>query len=201
MNEETSNIIESGWLEGYCFGTLEPAEMRKVAELVRLNPEIAAEVERILLDLGKLKFEGRIDLRSKILHQLSAFQNETMLDLQNLPQINQHSDVRSWRQAIQGLDPDYRDDSIAFRVLSDRPNHEISLVWLYRSLVETGHEKSSFSESFLILEGECECDFGGVIARFKAGDYFDVPPNTQHVIRNISRNSDYVKGIVQRIAC
>ncbi|MFN8278918.1 MAG: cupin domain-containing protein [Saprospiraceae bacterium] len=201
MNEEISNIIESGLLEGYCFGTLEQEEMRKVGDLARLYPDIGTEIERIFVELAKLKSEQKGDLKSKILNKLGSLQNDSSLDLHNLPQIDQHADVRAWRKAIQGLDPDHRDDSMAFRVISDRPNNEISVVWLYGSLIETGHEESSFRESFLILEGECECDFGGVIARFKAGDYFEVPSNTPHVIRNISRNSDYVKGIVQRIAC
>ena len=71
------------------------------------------------------------------------------------------------------LDPDHRDDSMAFRVISDRPNNRnFSGMAIWKFNQETGHEESSFRGKFLILEGECECDFLWRYRPFKTGDYF-----------------------------
>ncbi|MCB0576904.1 MAG: cupin domain-containing protein, partial [Saprospiraceae bacterium] len=108
-------------------------------------------------------------------------------------------DPTAWSRALDGLEPEVTENGMAARVLAEDETRELSLVWLSGELVEDMHSDDEFRESFLILEGACECDFGGVIARFGAGDYFDIPPHTPHTIRNISENLPYVKGLVQRL--
>ncbi len=198
----TNEIIESGILEQYVLGNLTPNQMEEITLLSHQNNLIKDEVERIINILRSSNSgpKPKLELKSKILNTLNQLMNETLIDLNNPPIISAHSDRKLWIQAIKDLAPSITSEDYFIRPLFDNGNRTLDLVWLNTSLIEDEHEESAFKESFFILEGECECDFEGVIVRFKAGDYFVVPPKTRHIIRNISTNTPFVKGIVQRIA-
>jgi len=70
----------------------------------------------------------------------------------------------------------------------------------------TGHVRHGYPdevhtdvwESFIVLEGECECYIGtDTVVRLKAGGYLEIPMHEHHDVKIIS---DYVVGIMQRIA-
>ncbi len=89
--------------------------------------------------------------------------------------------------------------AVIFEIVKSEPEEVLlTLAWLSADLVEDQHAGDAFIESFFILEGACECDFDGRIVRFSAGDYFEIPADTRHVIKNISEGLPYVKGLVQR---
>ncbi|HNE30653.1 MAG TPA: cupin domain-containing protein, partial [Saprospiraceae bacterium] len=140
----------------------------------------------------------RPGLKDQVLQFLDGFLAAETIDLQNPPLVDRLSDAQAWARALYGLEPEMEEPGFAARILQENSDRMLSVVWLSADLVEEPHDTDAFLESFLILEGACECDFGGVIARFSAGDYFEVPPNTPHVIKNISENLPYVKGLVQR---
>jgi mannose-6-phosphate isomerase-like protein (cupin superfamily) len=52
-------------------------------------------------------------------------------------------------------------------------------------------------ESFIILEGECECTIGDKVFRLKPGGFTEIPLYTDHDVRVLT---PYVTAIVQRIA-
>lgn len=197
---DLQEYIASGVIESYCLGNLPDAEARALTELADLHPELRAEIDETLAVLGtySVQHTPARDLKNRTLNFLDRFLPKETIDLAHPPIINRHSDAAAWELAVKGLEPEGRDGDFAYRFLKESPELELNLVWLYGELVEDEHPKDEFAESFLILEGACECDFGGQIVRFSAGDYFDVPPGVRHVIKNISTNMSCVKGIVQR---
>lgn len=199
MNE-LNTYIASGIIEAYCLGNLSPAQAAEVTAMAAAYPEVQAEIDRTLAVLEQYPQgpQPRPELKKRVLDFLDAFLNEEHIDLDNPPRIDRHSDVAAWNRALQSIAPDIEEPGFAARILKETDELFLSVVWLSADLIEESHADNEFRESFLILEGACECDFEGQIVRFAAGDYFDIPPNTRHVIKNISEGLPYVKGIVQR---
>jgi len=52
-------------------------------------------------------------------------------------------------------------------------------------------------ESFIILEGECECHIGHDVIRLGPGGFVEIPMYTPHNVKVIS---PYVVAILQRVA-
>lgn len=199
MNE-LNTYIASGIIEAYCLGSLPPAQAAGVAAMAAEHPEIQAEIDRTLAAMERYPQgpEPRPGLKNRVLDFLDAFLTEETVDLQNPPLLHGHSDADAWNRALQGVEPDILEPGLSARVLKETDDILLSVVWLSADLVEDKHADDEFMESFFILEGSCECDFEGRIVRFSAGDYFDIPANTRHVIKNISEGLPYVKGLVQR---
>ncbi|MFN0013399.1 MAG: cupin domain-containing protein [Saprospiraceae bacterium] len=199
MNE-LNTYIASGILEAYCLGSLPPKEAAEVAAMAVKHPEIEAEIDGILAALEQYPQgpEPAPGLKNQVLDFLDAFLRDESVDLQNLPLIHRHSDTAVWNKALANVQPDIEEPGFAARVLKETDDLMLSVVWLSSDLVEDEHTEDEFLESFFILEGACECDFDGKVVRFSAGDYFDIPPNTRHVIKNISEGLPFVKGLVQR---
>lgn len=199
MNE-LNNYIASGIIEAYCLGNLPPREAAKVTAMAARYPEIQEEIDRVLeaLEHYPQSPPPRSGVKEQVLGFLDQFLPKEEINLQNPPLINRYSDPDAWAHAVQNIEPDITEPGFAARILKETDDLVLSVVWLSADLIEDPHADDAFRESFLILEGACECDFEGVIARFSAGDYFDIPPNTRHIIKNISEGLPYVKGLVQR---
>jgi mannose-6-phosphate isomerase-like protein (cupin superfamily) len=197
---DVEKYIESGVIESYCLGNLSEAEAKTLIELAAEHPAVQAEIDRtleVLENYGPQR-QPSPQLKNRVLNFLDAYLQPEKVELANLPLIHLHSDVFAWAHTMTGLEPEVHLDNFAIRELKKTPELELNLVWLYGKMVEDEHDPDEFVESFLILEGACECDFEGKIVRFGAGDYFDVPPGVKHVIRNISETLPYIKGVVQR---
>lgn len=199
MND-LDTYLDSGIIEAYCLGNLSAVDATQVSELAAAHPAVKAAIEETIALLEKYPQspEPRIGLKTQVLDFLDKYLSPESIDLQNPPLIHLHSDTNAWNQALKNVEPDMLEPGLSARVLKESAEVILSVVWLSDKLVEQKHATEEFQESFFILEGACECDFEGKIVRFSAGDYFDIPPNTDHIIRNISEGLSYVKGLVQR---
>lgn len=199
---DKNNIINSGQLEAYCLGQLSIEEAQIISEWAAHDPDIKYEIDQIMSTLESYpnNLTPNPQLKTKVLDFLSQHLHHEEIDLSNPPLLNKYSDVNSWSKAVQNFS--YHDDASNLHVenIFLSKNKELNLIWLHDEIIEDAHANDLFKESFLILEGECECDFEGIIVHFKTGDYFEVPPNTKHSIRNISLQGHFVKGLVQRIS-
>ena len=52
-------------------------------------------------------------------------------------------------------------------------------------------------ESFLVLEGECECHIGDTVYRLGPGGFIEIPLHLNHNVRVLS---PYVVAVLQHIA-
>jgi mannose-6-phosphate isomerase-like protein (cupin superfamily) len=196
---EFEKITNEGLIEAYCMGTLTDAEAEKISILATKYPEVQLEIDKTIATLISIK-SNQLDpsLKNKILNRIEGLIEPTIIDIHNPSPINKYSEAVAWRNSITQINKPVIEDGVGVHTIIDRSDFQLSIVWLYESLTEEGHDHNDFKESFLILEGSCECDFDGKIYQFTAGDFFDIPNNINHTIKNISTTTPYVKGIVQR---
>lgn len=196
---ELEKYKNEGLIEAYCLGTLADETARDITALAKTNIELKNEIDETIQALTLIKSEKLSDdVKIKVLGTLDELMEPAIIDLMNPPLINFYSDASAWSNSLKKIVATNVEEGIGHYVLVDNEDIQLNLVWLYDVLTEEGHDDSEFSESFLILEGRCECDFEGQIFQFSAGDYFDIPVNTRHIIKNISTELPYVKGLVQR---
>ncbi|MFM9947649.1 MAG: cupin domain-containing protein [Saprospiraceae bacterium] len=193
--------LDSGIVEEYCLGLLDSEAAIGVERLSRQFREIDLEINKTLETLARFSTiaEPGPHLKASLFQLINHLETEQIIDLKAPPFIHRHSDAEVWNKAIEGLTPNIEEDSAKYHFLQERPEFQLAVVWLEDQLHEEGHDSNDFLESFLILEGTCECNIGGKIIHLQAGDYFEIPPLTQHTIRNTSVHPQpFVKALVQR---
>lgn len=196
---ELEKYKNEGLIEAYCLGTLDDVTARAITTMAKTNIELRSEIDKTIHALSLIRNENLSnDIRMKVLSTLDEMMEAAVIDLANPPLINYYSDANAWSKSLENIKETEIVEGIGLHVIIEKEDVQLNVVWLYDTLTEEGHDDSAFSESFLILEGRCECDFEGRIFQFSAGDYFDIPVNTRHIIKNISTELPYVKGLVQR---
>ncbi|MBP6812306.1 MAG: cupin domain-containing protein [Saprospiraceae bacterium] len=193
--------FDSGIIEEYCLGLLDAEAAAGVEQLSRQYPAIDFEIRQTLETLTRFSTIATPgpQLKTKLFHLIEQLKTEQIIDLESLPFIHQYSDVAAWNKVLEGLAPNFEEDSARYHFLQERPDFQLAVVWLEGQLVEDGHDPAEFEESFLILEGTCECNIGEKVIHLKAGDYLEIPRFTQHTIRNTSVHPQpFVKALVQR---
>ncbi len=196
---DLQTYLESGIIEAYCLGQLDIAEMREVDRIAGLYPVVREEIIRTDLTLRQLATESpALQTRKKnILHTLQQLRLEEEISPENLPLLTPYSDYRKWLAFVHDRQPTTHEGGLHFCTLQERPNLVQNLTWLDDFLQEDGHAADDFEESFLLLEGECECNIGGKIFRLSAGDYLTIPANVTHSIQNLRPGQPLI-GIIQR---
>jgi hypothetical protein len=197
MNEETK-YLDFGLLEDFCLGLLPENEAGKIQAAAEKYPAIKEHIECIEEGLKTAyQVKPSENLKLKVFQRLNAVP-ATAIDLKSPPLIDKYSDAAEWSTAVQSLNPTQDFGSIKVHPVFFNPKVEISVAWMHESLEEEGHDEDQFIESFLILEGSCECDLGGKIFQLRAGDFLEIPYKTHHTIKSTSPNGGYVKAILQR---
>lgn len=196
-----ADYIDSGIIEEYCLGLLEPEAAAAVEDLSRQHPDIDLEIRKTLETLARYSTVAvpRPHVKKELFQLIDQLEEEETIDLQHPPMIHRHSDASAWNKAVAHLIPNVDEGDTRYYFLQDRPDFQLCVAWLDNQLVEDGHDPEEFEESFLILEGTCECNIGGEIFHLQAGDYLPIPRFTQHTIRNTSTHPQtFVKAMVQR---
>ena len=194
--------IESGIIGEYCLGLLSEEEALAVARLATQFPAIAEEINQMqhALDcyIETSTVLPRADLKAQIQGVLASITQEESLNINNLPIITAYSDYRKWAVVLADVQPLGKLPGIRYTVVRNDETAMISKIWLQTELIETEHHDSEFRESFLVLEGNCECNFDGKIFSLSAGDYIGIPENTRHIFCNTNPNAPLI-GIIQRL--
>ena len=188
---------ESGIIEAYCLGLLPENEAAEITLAAMEDPLLQQQIQETEEALKNYSHASRASaLKESILTTLSSMQ-VSRIDIANPPLINRNSDIAEWNEAIAHIEPETDHGNIKTSFITYTPELQLCIAWLYNRLDEDEHHEDDFEESFLILEGSCECNIGGKILRLKAGDYLDIPFNTHHTITSTSPQG-YVKAIIQR---
>ena len=200
MNVEA--YIESGIIDEYCLGLLSADEALTVERLAAQFPAIAEEINQVQQALGcyieTSAVPPRADLKAQIQGVLASITQEESLNINNLPIITAYADYRKWAVALADVQPLGKLPGIRYTVVRNDETAVVSKIWLQTEFTETDHHDSEFRESFLVLEGNCECDFDGKMFSLSAGDYIEIPENTRHIFRNTTPNAPLI-GIIQRL--
>ncbi len=191
--------MQSGVIEAYCLGQLSFAQMREVERISQRYPEVRTEITRTHAMLRGIGAETPALLARKenIMHTLRQLRIEQEMSLDHLPMLTPFSDYRKWLAVVGNLRPVYELEEMDFCILQQTPSVMQTLIWMKAAIAEDGHDPENFQESFLVLEGECECDLGGQIIRLGAGGYVAIPPNVPHTIRNLHPDRPLL-GVMQR---
>lgn len=192
------NYKESGIIEAYCLGLLpehEAAAITTAAARDTLLQQMIVETEEALANYSHV--DKAYSLKESVLARLSSMAADTKIDITNPPLISRNSDIAAWNEAIAHIEPETDHGNIKTSFIRYTGELQLCIAWLFDRLEEDEHHEDEFEESFLILEGSCECNIGGKIFRLKAGDYLDIPFNAHHTITSTSPQG-YVKAIIQR---
>ncbi len=191
--------IESGIIEEFCLGLLPDNLAKEVVKFAGLYPEIQREIESVEATLSMYASTSPTPKRRQqmldIFHQLAL---EEHIDVYNPPLIHSYSNIVRWQEAIAGLSPNVEYNGLKLHFLRNTKEIKLCIAWLQSELVEEGHSPEDFQESFLILEGTCQCDLGDRVVNLQPGDYLNIPSNMRHTIKVTSTPHGFLKALIQR---
>lgn len=196
---DIKKYIKSGIIEQYCMGLLTADKRASVERACQLYPEIKAELLKIELALEKYAHANAIqpnpELKGKILNTL---QNQVEKSLTQppiqFPLINRFSNHDKWLSLTKGMIPETFEGERIQKTIqhSDR----IIQMLIVSSIDFNDETHDDLLESFLILEGECECTVGDHVFYLAAGGFAEIPLHQPHKVKILS---SYVKAVLQRL--
>jgi len=193
------DYINSGILEEYCLGTLAAAERTHVEAAASMYEEVRNEIRSIQDTLSIYVAKAAIwpgwELQDPIWGTLENIEKEKALDLNNLPLINKYTDYGNWKKMVRPLMPINVPDERIVEVLRHTPEVTQVLIISRTDVEDEVHVHEH--ESFIVLEGECECNIEGQLVRLGPGGYIEIPLHTHHHVKALT---PYVIAIMQRIA-
>ncbi|CAN5679516.1 hypothetical protein BH10BAC2_BH10BAC2_03100 [soil metagenome] len=195
---DIKTYISSGVLEDYCLGVLDDAESAKVEQMAAMHGEIKTKIaafqrslQQYAITIAKYPSAG---LKNKLLATLDDLAKEYTLSLENLPLLSKHSDHKSWLKLVKTMLPPTLEEEVLIKIL--RNDHEAlqCIIWLKKEYPDEVHD--NLKESFIVLEGECECHIGGKIIKLGPGGYLDIPLFEHHDVV-VTRGP--VLAVIQRL--
>jgi mannose-6-phosphate isomerase-like protein (cupin superfamily) len=195
---DNQKYIESGLLEDYCLGLLSATQSAEVSAACASNAALQAELEKLQRSLEQYAetqaVTPRPALKQDIMALLGNLQKETTFTEGNLPLLNQFSDSRQWLDYIRPMTPAaFSGETVMLPLREDDTVIQMA-VWTDINIPDEEHD--DLQESFIILEGECECFVGDKVYRLKAGDYLEIPLHEHHDVKLLSAK---VVAILQRV--
>lgn len=193
------DYIDSGVLEDYCLGVLNTEQMAEVELLCAQHPELKQELVRLQTGLENYVAEkpvwSKAAMKDRIWETLSNIDMEEKAAPGNFPVINKYSDHNNWLKIVEPFRPKNFREGMVTKVMNHKDNVTHILMVSYIDHEEEVHD--DLKESFIILEGECECNIDGKITHLSAGGYLEIPLYAKH---NVKVLSPCVVAVVQRIA-
>jgi mannose-6-phosphate isomerase-like protein (cupin superfamily) len=125
-----------------------------------VSPAAIMEAEETFLNYAKAhSLAPPAFLREKILakiNELDAPQSHrAKLQLDQLPLLADNSNWLDWQEAVIGIEPPAEFENIHLHPLESNEKRELFVAWVKEMVEEEVH--TDILESFLILEGSCEC--------------------------------------------
>ena len=141
-------------------------------------------------------------LRQSILSKLSRFnlarKNRDILNLNNLPLINEDSNWLDWEDAVKDIMPPENFGDLHLHPLESNDERQLFIAWVRSFIDEEVHH--DLIESFVLLEGTCEChitDADGTarVVRMGVGDFISMLPGETHDV--VITSPEPAKAILQ----
>ena len=206
---DLKKYLESGVIEAYCLGMASQAEATELEKLCKENEEIRKHLEATqqLLEqyLAAFKKEVPADAKEKILQSvedalLKEVQwSEKRFRMDRFIGISERSDVRKWQQMVEQIEVNTAYDNIYLHPLFADEHRQLLLAWVKKEIPPEKHH--DLEESFLVLEGTCNCIVGEETFELQAGSFMQMPLNVYHRVEVTSGKP--VKAILSqvKIAC
>lgn len=191
--------IDSGILEEYCLCILDETQVQEVETLRNEYPEIESEIRGIEAALKgyveAISERPPLQMQDEIWGTLQNLNKERNIDLKDLPVINKYSDHSTWLGIVKAFIPDQLEEDRMVHVLRNTDDIVQMLIISKTHFDNEVHVEEH--ESFMILEGECECTVGDHVFRLQPGGFTEIPLHTNHDVRILT---PHVTAILQRIA-
>lgn len=195
-----SNKDQSTLIVNYCLGLLTGDIKISFERNMKVDPDLLVQVEAMkyrLLPLLKSSPSAKAPegLKDKTWALIDNVNREKNMDVSDLPLLNKYTDTAAWSSVVMPRLPKNLDKSRPYmKVLT--ANERVTQVLIATSFDFPEEEHGDLLESFIILEGECECRVGADTVRVRAGGYLEIPLHTSHDVRIVSEG---IVGILQRI--
>jgi mannose-6-phosphate isomerase-like protein (cupin superfamily) len=190
--------IASGILELYVLDLLSQAEKIGVERMLKVYPILREEVLAIETALENYAHINAIPPSKKLEKEITEIVNnlsiEQHISFEQLPRINEYSNYLNWLPLIEPIKPNKIDDGIFNKVLQHNEQITQVLVVSEINIPEEIHDDEL--ESFLILEGNCECIVSGKSRFMGPGDFMAIPLYEPH---DVIVKSKQVIAILQRV--
>lgn len=190
--------INSGVLELYVLDQLSPEERKGVERMVKMYPLIKDELSAIENALEKYAMNNALKpskkFEAKVVAVVDNLEKERTLNIENLPIINPFSNYKNWLPLAQEYLNITLTDGIFNKVLQQSDKVTQVLVVSEIDIPEEIHEGEH--ESFLILDGRCECIINGNSNLMGPGDFMAIPLLEPH---DVKLKSKRVTAILQHL--
>jgi mannose-6-phosphate isomerase-like protein (cupin superfamily) len=191
--------IDSGVLYDYCINELSDQQRLEVELMCAQFPEIQKELTSLQGALGNFAGASAITpapaMQENIWSKLDNINRENTGDIKQLPIINKYSDYNNWKKIVLSFMPADLTTERTIKTIRDSGGVTQMLVFTRTDVEEEVHENEQ--ESFIILEGECECHIGNQTYRLGPGAFLEIPLHATHNVRVIS---PYVLAVLQHVA-
>ncbi len=192
-------IMEGTLLQDYFLGLLKPEEMERINLLASQYPELAKEKKSYETAIEKYALQNAVEpspaIKYNIMNLINNLVQEEGFDLDNTPVISKYSNYKNWLKIVKPVLPQIMEGDLFTRVI--RQDDKVTQTLIKSKMNYPDEVHGDLHESFIILEGECECYIGNRVIRLKAGDFIDIPLHENHDVKILST---YVVAIQQRIA-
>ena len=141
-------------------------------------------------------------LRDMVLSKINTLnkhkKNRQSLNLDNLPLLDESSNLLDWQEVVHAITPPEDYENVYLHPIESNEKRELYVAWVKEYVDEEVHY--DLLESFLILEGSCEChitdEAGNMrIVRMHQGDFISMKTGETHDIRITS--AEPTKAILQ----
>ncbi|MBI2731667.1 MAG: hypothetical protein HYX40_13130 [Sphingobacteriales bacterium] len=194
-----TDYINSGILQEYWLGVLTESEREAVRQMAKQYPEIAAELatnEEAMQGFSvNHSYVPPDALKKEIWQVIENLDHEKNFTADNTPIINQYSDYKNWLKAIHPLLPAEMKEDVFAQVIRNDGKITQTLIKTKANYPDEVHE--DVYESFIVLEGECECYIGDDVIKLGPGGYLNIPLYKHHDVKVLT---PYVTAVIQRIA-
>ncbi|MES2701109.1 MAG: cupin domain-containing protein [Bacteroidota bacterium] len=191
--------IDSGILYEYCTDTLSASQKAEVEAMCAKFGELRDELAELQRSLEQYSTNTLLtpgaEMQDSIWNVLDNVNKETRGNMDDLPVINRYSEHTNWQRIVKALVPDKIEQGTQIIPLRDAGGVAQMLVLTTEDVPDEVHENER--ESFIVLEGECECYVGTNVIRLGPGGFIDIPLHEHH---NVKVLSPYVIAILQHIA-
>ena len=196
---DIQEYINSGILYEYCMNSLSDAEKEGVETMCALYPRVQEELSQIKRSLETHSDNNTIKpgkaLQESIWNVLDNINKEKKGNLQDLPLINKYSDHENWKRIVIPFMPGEITSGTSIKTI--RKNDRVTQMLVVSTCDIPDETHTGEQESFIILEGECECYVGDTIVRLAPGGFLEIPLHTHH---NVKVLSPYVVAVLQHVA-
>ena len=191
--------IESGVLHDYCMNVLSDRERAKVEKMCIRHACVQEELLHMQKSLENFTRNTTrwpsAEIKESIWHALENINKEKIGDLFDLPVISKYSDHRHWKRIVKPFLPEELKHDRVINTIREYGGIKQMLIISRTDVEEETHENER--ESFIILEGECECYIGNKVIHLSQGGFIEIPMFTQH---NVKVLTPHVMAVLQHVA-